>query len=147
MADTACTFTNGDTPASNPGMRVGASTRRQHQPFKGQNFQLWMLTVTTDNLKAAHYNKIKQQTIAITAPLCDGNITHVLQAIKKGKDTVFIKPTLNSTTPTEGEKMEFKIDRTEYLADKRTYDNNKTRLAQSFIGQCALPVVGQLRGI
>ena len=85
--------------------------------------------------------------IAVASPLCDGNITHVLQAIEEGKDTVFIKPTLTSATPTEGEKMEFKIDRAKYLADKRTYNNNKTKLAQSLISQCALPVVDQLRGI
>ena len=52
----------------------------------------------------------------------------MLQAIEAGKDTVFTKPTLNSATPTEGEKMEFKIDRAECSEDTRTYENNKTKL-------------------
>ena len=71
----------------------------------------------------------------------------MFQAVEEGKDTVFIKPTLTSATLTEGEKMEFKIDCAEYSADKRTYDNSKTKLAQSLIDQCALPVVDQLRGM
>ena len=41
----------------------------------------------------------------------------------------------------------FKIEHEEYSKDKRTYDNNKTKLAQSLIGQCALPVINQLRGM
>ena len=69
----------------------------------------------------------------------------MLQAIEAGKDTVFTKPTLNFATPTESEKMEFKIDRAEYSEDKRTYENIKTKLAQSLIGQCALPVANVLK--
>ena len=146
MADNASApSTTSDAPVANTGMCAGTRPHRHYQPFKGQNLQLWNLKVTTDNLKHTYYNKIKQQTLAVASPLCNGNITHVLQAIETGKDTVFIKPILTSVTPTKGEKMEFKIDCVEYSEDKHTYENNKTKLAQSLIGQCALPVVDQLR--
>ena len=54
---------------------------------------------------------------------------------------------MTSATPTENEQIEFKIDCTEYSAGKRTYDNNNNKLAQSLIGQCALPVTDVLQGM
>ena len=145
MANTASPSTTGDVPASNPSTRIGKCTRRQHQHFKGQNYQLWKLTVTTDNLKPANYNKIKQLTSPVTTQICEGNLTHVLQAIEAGTHTVFNKPTLTSANPTD--QIVFKIEHEEYSKDKRTYNNNKTKLAQSLIGQCELPVVNQLEGM
>ena len=139
MVDNASPSTNGGAPASCTG------TRRQHQHFKGQNYQLWNLTVTTNNLKPAHYNKIKQLTYAVTTQICEGNFTHVLQAIEAGKDTNFNKPTLTSAEPTA--QIIFKTEHKEYSKDKSTYDNNKTKLAQSLIGQCELSVTDQLKGM
>ena len=124
-------------------MRLGTRTRRQHQHFKGQNYQLWNLTFTTNNLKPAHYNKIKQQTSAVTSQICEGSLTHVLQAIEAGTDTAFTKPTLTSAELTA--QIIFKIEEEVYSKDKRTYDNNKTKLAQSLISQCELPVIDQLK--
>ena len=43
--------------------------------------------------------------------------------------------------------MEFKIGREEYSEDVRTYKNNKSKLARSLIGQCALSVTEQLREV
>ena len=115
MANTASPSTTGDVPASNPSTRIGKCTRRQHQHFKGQNYQLWKLTVTTDNLKPAHYNKIQQLTSSVTTQICEGNLTHVLQAIAAGTDTVFNKPTLTSANPTN--QIVFKIEHKEYSKD------------------------------
>ena len=121
--------TTNDEPSTNTGTRASTRTNprtpRHHQSFKGQNYDLRKVAITTDNLKPAHFNKIKLQTLATTSDLCTGNITHVLKAIEAGKDTVFKKPTLNSATPTEAEKMEFKIDREEISDDVRT----KSKLA------------------
>ena len=102
-----------------------------------------LLPTPARNPKPAHYNKIEQITSAVTTQIFVGNLTHVLQTIEAGKDTVFNKPTLASADPTN--QIVFKIEREEFSKDKRTYDNNKTKLAQSLIGQCALPVVDQLR--
>ena len=94
-----------DVHSTNTGMRASTRanrrTHRHHQPFKGQNFDLWKVAITSDNLKPAHFNKIKLQMLAATSELCIGNITHVLKVIEAGTDTVFKKPTLNSATPTE----------------------------------------------
>ena len=86
MADNASLSTN-TTPGDAPAPRTG--TRQQHQQLEGQNHQLWNLTVTTDNLNPGRYNKIKQQMAVVASQLCKGNITHVLQVIEAGKDTVY----------------------------------------------------------
>ena len=116
--------TNNDEPSTNTDTRASTRTNprthRHHQPFKGQNYDLWKVVITSENLKPAQFNKIRLQTLAATGDLCTGNITHVLKAIEADKDTVFQKPTLNSATPTEAEIMEFKIDREEYSEDVRT---------------------------
>ena len=115
MAETTTTSTPSvanDAPSSNSGTRASTRTNprthRQHQRFPGQETDIWKVLVTGENLKASHYNKIKYQTLAVTGHYCTGDITHVLKAVEAGTDHVFTKPTL-SATPTEGEKMEYKI--------------------------------------
>ena len=141
--------TTNDEPSTNTGKRASTCTNprtpRHHQSFKGQNYDLWKVAITTDNLKPAHFNKIKLQTLTATSDLCTGNIAHVLKAIEAGKDTVFKKPTLNSATPTEAEKIEFKIDCEEYFEDMHTYENNKSKLTLSLLGQCVQSVTEQLK--
>ena len=73
------------------------------------------------------------------------HLTHLLRAIEANKDTSFTKPTLTSDELTA--VIVFKIEHEAYSKDKSTYDNNKTKLAQSLISQCALPVIDQLRGM
>ena len=141
----ALSISTSDAPIANTSTRSGTRPYWPHQSFKGQNFLLWNLTVTTDNLKASYYNKIKQITSAVTTLICVGNLTHVLQAIEAGKDTAFTKPTLASADPTD--QIIFKIEHEEFSKDKRTYDNNKTKLTQSLLGQCAPPIVNQPRGM
>ena len=70
---------------------------------------------------------------------------YVLKAIEADTDTVFQKPTLNSATPTEAEKIKFKIDCEEYSEDVRTYENNKSKIARSLLGQCEHSVIEQLK--
>ena len=146
---TTAPLTANDAPSTNTGTlastRTNPRTHRHHQSFKGQNLDLWKVVITGENLKAAHYNKVKHQTLAVTDQLCTGDITHVLKAIVAGTDTFFTKPTLTSATPTEGEKMEFKIARSEYSDDMRTYNNNKSKLAQSLLSQRAPSVTEQLK--
>ena len=132
---------NTSTPANTSRTRTRTGTRT---PFKGHAFEKWGAVITTDNLKPGHFQVIKQAIPSAATKLCKGNLTHVLKAIHAGTDTVFKKPSL-SASPTEGDIAEYKIDREEHSADTRTYANNKTNLAQSLLGQCALPILEQLR--
>ena len=137
---------NANTSASaNTSSRTRTSTRtRTRTPFKGHAFDLWGAAITTDNLKPGHLQVIKRAIPTVATTLCKGNLKDVLKAIQAGTDTVFKKPSL-SASPTAGDTAEYKIDREEHSADTRTYANNKTNLAQSLLGQCALPVLEQLR--
>ena len=77
MADPATALsTTTDVPTSNTGTRAStrANTRthQHHQSFKGQNFDLWDMVITTDKLRATTYNKLAKKTAGLVNNLCAG---------------------------------------------------------------------------
>ena len=68
--------TTNDVPTTNTSTRAStrANTRthRHHQSFKGQNFDLWDMVITTDKLRATTYNKLAKKTAGLVNNLCAG---------------------------------------------------------------------------
>ena len=81
--------TTNDVPTTNTGTRAGV-------PFRGQDYALWDMVITTDKLRPAAYNKLAKKTAGLVKRLCIGNFEHVLTALSSGKDYKFTELQLKS---------------------------------------------------
>ena len=96
-----------DVPTTNTSMRTSTRAHRHHQAFKGQNFDIWKVAITSKRLKPAIYNKVRKRTSAVVSRLCTGNVTHILTALLTGSDYQFAKHALTSTEKTA--KITFRV--------------------------------------
>ena len=131
-----------DVSTTNTGTRTGTRAHRHHQAFKGQNFDIWKVVITSERLKPAVYNKVRKHTSAVVSRLYTGNVTHILNALLTGNDYQFTKPALTSTEKTA--EITFRVEYDAYSKHKSAYKNNKAILASSLLNQCDDSILQQL---